>query len=70
MTQKCEDVLMLFGKHKGKRLGDILDEDAAYLDWLQTADISNEQLAAAVAEINLKYQDKIEQAVEWGRASR
>lgn len=60
---KCEDVTMPFGKHKGKRLGDLVDEDPGYLDWLQTTEIRSPRLAEAVAEINLKYQDRIEQAI-------
>ena len=64
---RCEDVVMPFGKHKGKRLGVLLDEDPGYLDWLQTTDITSQALAIAVAEINLKYQDRIEQAITEGR---
>ncbi len=61
---KCEDTIIPFGKHRNKRLGDILADDPAYLDWLQTADIRSPALAAAVAEINLKYSGQIEQAVD------
>jgi len=67
---KCEDVVMPFGKHQGKRLGDLLDEDPSYLDWLQTADISSAMLARAVAEMNEKYEGQIEQAIELKRSER
>ena len=74
MPQKCEDVRIFFGRHKGKRLGDLLDEDAGYLDWLQMCDVVNDNptglFAQAVAEINLKYQGQIEQAVEFRRSDR
>ena len=69
MPQNCEDVTVPFGKHKGKRLGDLLEEDAGYLDWLQDCDL-REPLASAVAEINCKYADKIEQAIEFKRSER
>lgn len=54
---------MPFGKHMGKRLGDLLDEDPAYLDWLSDQEIRNPTLAEAVAHINCKYGDRIEQAL-------
>jgi uncharacterized protein (DUF3820 family) len=55
-------VVMPFGKHRGKTLGDILDQDAAYLDWLYDK-CDNLQLQAAVATINLQCQDRIQQAL-------
>lgn len=61
---KCEDVKMPFGKHRGKTLRDILLDDPAYLDWLQDADIRSQDLAAAIAEMNLKYQAEIDAAIE------
>ncbi len=69
-SKRCEDFVMLFGRHKGKRLGDILDEDATYLDWLLTAEISNQRLYAAVVEINEKYAEQIEQALQFRRSER
>ena len=67
---KCEDIRVPFGKHKGKRLGDLLDEDPAYLDWLSGLEDLREPMASAVAEINCKYADKIEQAIEFKRSER
>jgi uncharacterized protein (DUF3820 family) len=61
---KCEDVKMLFGKHKGKTLGDILADDPAYLDWLSDADITNQTLRQGVEQMNEKYAAEIERAVE------
>ena len=35
MTIECaESAIMPFGKHKGRSLGDIADDDVLYLDWL------------------------------------
>lgn len=59
----CEDVQMLFGKHKGLRLGDILRDDPKYLDWLGDADITNSILRNAVTEMREKYAAEIERAV-------
>lgn len=58
-----EDQLMLFGKHKGKTLGDILAEEPSYLDWLADADITNNRLREAFAAMNEKYAAEIERAI-------
>lgn len=36
------DALILFGKHKGKRVSDIAKQDAAYLNWILEEDFSKE----------------------------
>jgi uncharacterized protein (DUF3820 family) len=59
----CEDFEMPFGKHKGKTLSVILDEDPCYLDWLRDADIRSDALRAAVDEMNEKYAAEIERAI-------
>lgn len=58
-----EDLIMPFGKHQGKTLGDILASDPAYLDYLNGIDIRNPTLAAAIAEMNEKYAAEIERAI-------
>lgn len=60
---KCEDVIMPFGKHKGRALGDILASDAAYLDWLAGTEIRSTRLAGAVKEMVGKYTPEIERAL-------
>lgn len=67
---KCEDVQLRFGKHNQKTLGEVLECDPSYLGWLHTCEDLREPLASAVAQINLKYQDKIEQAMEFKRSER
>lgn len=63
LVMNCEDVEMPFGKHKGKTLSVILDEDPRYLDWLRDADIRSSSLRAAVDEMNEKYAAEIERAI-------
>jgi uncharacterized protein (DUF3820 family) len=60
----CEDVEMPFGKHKGETLGEILQTDPTYLDWLQDADIRSDSLAEAIEEMNEKYTAEIDRAIE------
>jgi hypothetical protein len=62
MAQGPENVVMPFGKHRGRTLGDILAEDPAYLDWLQDA-VKSPNLKNAVAEMNEKYAAEIESAI-------
>jgi uncharacterized protein (DUF3820 family) len=66
---------MPFGKHKGCTLGDILERDAGYLNWLQEeCDLlcqpRHESLAEAVAEICEEHEEKIEFALRSRRAER
>jgi hypothetical protein len=61
----CEDVVMPFGKHKSKQLGQILVDDASYLDWLNSGEVKLfGVLLKAVAEMNVKYEAEISSAVE------
>lgn len=64
-----ENIFMPFGKHKGKRLGDIVADDPAYLDWIADK-CTSPALSAAVREVCEMYAPEIEQAVndrEWRR---
>jgi len=60
---EAEDMTMPFGKHQGKTLGDILAEDASYLDWLSGADIRSPRLKQAIEEMCEKYAAEIERAI-------
>lgn len=67
--RRVEDVVMPFGKHKGKTLGDILVADPAYLDWVQDK-LTSRNLAEAVKEMCRKYEPEIEAAIskrDWER---
>lgn len=64
MSQRCEDVIMPFGKYKGETLGAILADNPAYLDWLADADFYSVTLAVAVADMCRKYAAEIDAAVE------
>lgn len=64
MSSAPEDVVMPFGKHQGKTLGDILAEAPGYLDWLRDADIRSDRLREAVAEMCEKYAAEIERSVD------
>ena len=46
-----EDVVMPFGKYKGRTLGWIADNDLLYLDWLASAEIRGHRLQQAVWDI-------------------
>jgi hypothetical protein len=64
MAKRSEDVVMPFGKHKGKTLIDIVQEDGAYLDWLNDDDRElHEPLRSAVADINTRYAAEIDKAI-------
>jgi hypothetical protein len=62
-SQRPEDVVIPFGSHRGERLGDVLDADPKYLDWLRGIDIQNARLREAVEQMNEKYAGRIEAAV-------
>jgi hypothetical protein len=59
----CEDQTVPFGKHYGKTLRDVLQDDPAYLDWLNGTEIRSPRLRDAVREMNLKYAAEIERAI-------
>jgi len=46
-TEQALDVVIQFGKHKGKTLRAIAEEEVLYLDWLDTATLC-EPLKSAV----------------------
>ena len=58
-----EDVVMPFGKHKGRTLGQIGDEDILYLDWLNGLDNLRPPLREAVADVCERRQHEIESAM-------
>jgi uncharacterized protein (DUF3820 family) len=60
---KVENVLVPFGKHKNKKLVEVLTEDPKYLDWLDGQDIGNAQFAVRLREFCKKYSAEIERAV-------
>lgn len=63
MPQRDEDIVMPFGRHRGKTLGQIVNDDAGYLDWIVdkcTAD----RLRDAVKRMCDKYAPEIERAIE------
>jgi uncharacterized protein (DUF3820 family) len=68
---EAKAVVMTFGKHRGRTLGDVLKTDAGYLDWCY--DKCRGELAEAVAVICTQCQDEIAQAKsrprEFGRHS-
>jgi hypothetical protein len=58
-----EDVTMPFGKHQGKTLSQIVQDDAAYIDYLMSIELRSPKLAHAVVAIHKKYAAEIERAV-------
>lgn len=62
MPLKCEEVTVPFGKHKGETLSSILQDDARYLDWLNSAELYGD-LKRAVKEMCVKYAAEIERAI-------
>lgn len=63
MSNSPEDVVMPFGKHSGKTLGDIVADDPSYLDWLRDADIRSNRLRQAVDAMCEKYAAEIDRAL-------
>jgi len=62
---KPSEMLMPFGKYKGRSLGWIAKHDVRYLDWLMDADIRSPELRKAVKAMNRLYAKEIEEAVGW-----
>lgn len=60
----ARSVVMPFGKHRGKTLGDIADTDILYLDWINGTDIRSGQLRAAVITLCTEYAQEIEDTAE------
>ncbi len=63
---KCEDVVMGFGKHRDRTLRNILVDDPSYLNWLNDQQWFTERstnLSRAVAEMCRKYEAEIEKAI-------
>jgi uncharacterized protein (DUF3820 family) len=60
---RAEDEVMPFGKHKDKTLGQILQDDPAYLDWLNDTEIRSGRLKAAVRRMNEVYEAEIQRAI-------
>lgn len=60
---QAEAVVIQFGKHKGKRLGDIADADLLYLDYLNGLDLRSPRLLEAVATICAARAREIEETV-------
>lgn len=58
-----ENVVMNFGKYKGKSLGDILADEPSYLDFLADADIHTAGLRDAVNAMCEKYEAEISKAI-------
>lgn len=58
-----EDMTMPFGKHRGRTLGEIADDDILHLDWLAGTEIRNRRLQQAVGEICRRRSHEIESAL-------
>lgn len=58
-----ENVVMNFGKYKGKSLGEILADDPSYLDFLADADIHTAGIRRAVDLMCEKYEAEISKAI-------
>lgn len=71
----ASDHVVNFGKHDGRTLGEILERDAAYLNWmLEECEFltrpHNAALYAAVVEMCEENEDAIEDALRMRRAER
>jgi hypothetical protein len=69
-NQRDEDVVFPFGKHCGKTLGQIVADDAAYLDWIEDK-CTSDRLRDAVRRMCEKYAAEIDKAIEereWRRS--
>ena len=61
---KPEDVVVPFGKHKGKPLAQVLVDEPTYLDWMNSNCNLSGALAVAVPAMCAKYVNEIEKALE------
>jgi len=62
----ANDVIMPFGKYKGKTLGEIADIDLLYLDWLNdpSRKIKSKWLILSIAEICAERAHEIDNLVD------
>lgn len=58
-----EQVVMFFGKYKGRTLGDIVAEDPGYIDFMVDR-VETPSLRVAMKAIHTKYSAEIEKAIE------
>lgn len=47
----ADDIILGFGKYKGRTLGEIADADVLYLDWLRDQQIRDPRLRAAINDL-------------------
>lgn len=59
----AENVVMPFGKYKGRTLGDIAADDVLYLDFLAGCDIKGRQLWKAIGEMCQRFAHEIDSAL-------
>ena len=63
MTVGAENVVLTFGKYRGKTVGQVAERDVLYLDWLAGLDDLNPALRAAVLEVHADCEAEIEEAM-------
>jgi uncharacterized protein (DUF3820 family) len=62
-------VSLPFGKYKGLTLGQVLEENPAYLDWMsRECDLREGRFAEAFGAVCCRYQERIEGARRTGRS--
>jgi len=59
----AEDVVMPFGKYKGRTLGDIDDDDVLYLDFLAGCNIKSRRPWEAIGEMCRRFAHEIDSAL-------
>lgn len=50
-SEEAADYKITFGKHKGKTIGEILQEDSQYLDWMLTNDRTDDNLKKIIKQV-------------------
>ena len=58
-----EGYVLLFGKYAGKTLGEVVDEDVAYLDWLAGLTDLRDPLKGHVLLLCREYVEEIKSAI-------
>ena len=61
---RSEEVVIPFGKYRGKSLGEIADADLLYLDWLNGLDNLKPRLMKAVADLCARRAREIDSMLE------
>jgi uncharacterized protein (DUF3820 family) len=69
-TGDAVNVKLHFGKYKGKTLGELIKEDAQYLDWLSKNDKTDPDIKQAVLKVLADDLDKLTGASQTSQASK